>query len=68
MSSREGMTQGDPTVMATYAHGLVPHEQTSNIEVENRTKMVAFADDLTGAGSLKQLQKWCNKLLNVGPK
>ena len=69
ISSREGTTQGDPTAMATYALGLVPLiNKLLDIEVENRPKMVAFADDLTGAGSLKQLQNWWNKLLDVGPK
>ena len=43
--------------MATYALGLTP---LLNKLFEHNTKpnMVAFADDLTGAGTLKQLKIW----------
>ena len=28
---------------------------------------VAFADDLTGPGSLELLNKWCDEIVRVGP-
>ena len=54
---REGTTQGDPTVMAAYALGLSPlldHLQS----IKRSVKHVAFADDLTGAGKLKEIKIW----------
>ena len=69
IKSTEGTTQGDPTAMATYALGLVPLlECLLNSEPEHKPKMVAFADDLTGAGNLADLHSWWHQLLNIGPK
>ena len=67
ISSREGTTQGDPTAMATYALGLVPLIDVL-LNIENKGKMVAFADDLTGADNLEQLHMWWMKFLDIGPK
>ena len=69
IKSCEGTTQGDPTAMATYALALVPLLQhLMESDPDYKPKMVAFADDLTGAGNLLQLHTWWNRLLNMGPK
>ena len=65
--SKEGTTQGDPTAMATYTLGLVPLI-TSMLNMDNNIKLVAFADDLTGTGSIKHLHEWWAKLIDIGPK
>lgn len=51
--SRKGTTQGDPTAMATNVLGLLP--LITSMLVCKNAKLVAFADDLTGAGSIKDL-------------
>ena len=67
LRSREGTTQGDPTAMAAYALGLTPlvdHVQS----VKRSVKHVAFADDLTVAGKLKEIKIWWDTLITEGPK
>ena len=67
LRSREGTTQGDPTAMAAYALGLTPlldHLQS----LKRSVKHVAFADDLTGAGKLKEIKIWWDTLIIEGPK
>ena len=67
LRSREGTTQGDPTAMAAYALGLTPlldHLKS----VKRSVKHVAFADDQTGAGKLKEIKIWWDTLITEGPK
>jgi hypothetical protein len=65
--SREGTTQGDPSAMATYALALVPLIKAL-LEIANPAFLVAFADDITGAGSIEQLAAWWKRLNDYGPK
>ena len=68
--SKEGTTQGDPTSMGTYALGVTPllHFLHEFILInEHRSKEVAFADDLTAAGNIKQIKQYWELLLQVGP-
>ena len=53
--------------MATYALGLVPLIEAL-VRLEIKAKMVAFADDITGADTIKDLHRWWMKLLEIGPK
>ena len=53
--------------MATYALGLVPLIDVF-LNIENKCKMIAFADDLTGAGNLEQLHMCWMKLIDIRPK
>ena len=55
IASKEGTTQGDPLAMAIYVIGLTPLlEMFMRLlaDFDDNTKMVAFADDLTGVGQL----------------
>lgn len=66
MASAEGRTQGDPVAVAMYAIGLLrlqDHLEHSGTNV----KQVAYADDLTGAGKIKDLQRWWEIVKNHGP-
>ena len=38
------------------------------MNVDDDTKMVAFADDLTGVGKLTTLKNWLDTLYSIGPK
>ena len=63
----EGTTQVDPAAMAAYALGLTPlldHLQS----LKRSVKHVAFADDLTGAGKLKEIKIRWDTLIIEGPK
>ena len=67
LRSCKGTTQGDPTTMAAYFLCLTPlldHLQS----VESSVKHVAFADDLTGAGKLKEIKIWGDTLITEGLK
>ena len=71
IASKEGTTQGDPLAMAIYAIGLTPLLEMLVhilIDTEDNTKMVAFADDLTGVGGLRTLKDWWKTLCELGPK
>ena len=71
LASKEGTTKGDPLAMAIYALCLTPlFEMLMHVltDVENSTKMVVFADDLTGAGRLEMLSRWWKTLFEIGPK
>ena len=72
IKSKEGTTQGDPVAMAIYALGITPL-LTMLLEIitslsDHKTKMAAYADDLSAAGSVKNLKHWWQKLLEFGPK
>ena len=71
LKSCEGTTQGDPAAMAIYAIAIIPLllmlvDQAEQLPGK-RTKSVAYADDLTGAGSIKNLFHWCNTFTTLGP-
>ena len=71
LASKEGTTQGDPLAMAIYAIGLTPLlEMLMHLlaDFDDNTKMVAFADDLTGVGHLQSLKNWWEMLCEVGQK
>ena len=72
IKSMEGTTQGDPIAMAGYAITIIPMmliilEITADLP-DNETKMAAYADDLTAAGSLESLKCWWDTLCKLGPK
>ena len=59
--SKEGTTQGDPTLMGAYALGILPLLQflLHYISVnELSAKEVAFADDFTVAGKLSSIKDY----------
>ena len=58
ISSKEGITQGDPIAMEMYVLGLMP--LLSSIISNNTGYLihVAFADDLTGVGKIRELIEW----------
>ena len=69
ISSSEGTTQGDPHAMPVYAVGITPllpvHDNTS---LDDHTKQIAFADDLLGAGKLRDVKNWWLQILARGPQ
>ena len=71
IASKEGTTQGGPLEMALCAIGLTPLQEILVhilLDNEDNTKMVAFADDLTGVGQLRTLKDWWKTLWELGPK
>ena len=69
ISSAEGTTQGDPVAMPWYAIGILPLLTTIRAIVESRSltiKQAAFADDLTGAGTIYSLKIWWDAIIDVG--
>ena len=65
ISSKEGTTQGDPLAMAIYSLGVSTMlDMLVNYLALNdlNTKMVAFADDLTGVGKITTLCQWWKNL------
>ncbi|XP_066916388.1 uncharacterized protein [Clytia hemisphaerica] len=68
ISSQEGTTQGDPLGMAIYALGVTPMLNILLFRINNQhNRMVAFADDITAAGTLEALKQWWDHLLEIGP-
>ncbi|XP_066914998.1 uncharacterized protein [Clytia hemisphaerica] len=68
LKSFEGTTQGDPLGMAIYAIGTTPLLHQLAMKPQSRSeKEVAFADDLTAAGSIGNLRSWWDKLSVEGP-
>ena len=69
--SKEGTTQGDPTAMASYAIGLTPLLKflfDLIKEQHHNTKEVAYADDFTVAGKIKEIKEYWAVLTYIGPK
>ena len=68
--SLEGTTQGDPTAMPVYAESIIPLMQVAadpmNDE-ETKARQCAYADDLTGAGTITELKKWWDIVIEFGP-
>ena len=68
IKSQEGTTQGDLLGMAIYALGVTPMLNILLIGIGNKhNRMVAFADDITAAGSLDALKQWWDHILEIGP-
>jgi len=68
LKSQEGTTQGDPLGMAIYAIGVTPMLDILLVGIgDQHNKMVAFADDITAAGTLQALKQWWDHILDVGP-
>jgi len=65
LRSVEGTTQGDPLAMSPYAVSLQP--LITRLGISSRAKQCWFADDATGAGSVKELKKWWDELVKTGP-
>ena len=71
IQSMEGATQGDLTAMAIYAIAIIPYILTLVAEanqVDCTTKIAAYADDLTSAGTIMRLRNWWETLCRLGPK
>ena len=66
IKSDEGTTQGDPIAMPIYAIGLDPLITTLRSCLG--VKQVAFADDLSGTGTIESLKLWWDKVVLLGPK
>ena len=66
IKSEEGTTQGDPIAMPIYAIGIDPLIKVlrSCLGVQQ----AAFADDLSGTGSIESLKAWWDKEVSLGPK
>ena len=64
IKSSEGTTQGDPISMAVHALGMLP---MLSVITTLDTRHVAFADDLTGAGTIDSLYSWWKKICEHGP-
>ena len=66
--SAEGTTQGDPLAMPAYAVGILPLLSIIKPEIEpEKTKHVAYADDLGGGSTLEKLRKWWDQTVRHGP-
>ena len=65
LSSVEGTTQGDPVAMSLYAVSLQP--LITRLGISSRAKQCWFADDATDAGSVEELKKWWDELVETGP-
>ena len=68
--SREGTTERDPTAMAAYALGITPLiqyllEMTSSNKLYS--KEIAYADDFTVAGSVKDIKCYWEHLNSLAP-
>ena len=66
IQSEEGTTQGDPIAMAIYGIGMSVLQSSLEYS-ETKVKSVAYADDYSGAGNIKDLVKWWEKLSELGP-
>ena len=62
MFSREGTTQGDPLAMPMYAIATIPliKRQTNSVS------QVWYAGDVAALGSITELQKWWDNLVDLG--
>ena len=65
--SAEGTTQGDPIAMPIYVLGILPLMSTLDPISQGSIKQTAFADDLTGAGSVESLKQWWDGIVAIGP-
>ena len=62
MFSREGTTQGDPLAMPMYAVATIPLIK----RIPNSVSQVWYADDAAALGSMTELRKWWDNLVDLG--
>ena len=68
ISSSEGTTQGDPIAMPAYGVGILPLLEKIKPELNpEKTKHVAYADDLGGGSKLSKLRDWWDRCEEHGP-
>ena len=79
ISSDEGTTQGAPTAMPTYAVGIKPlliclsepNKKAEQSEITgsltDKARQAAFADDLAACGTIDQLKRWWDLIIEYGP-
>ena len=66
--SCEGTTQGDPVAMPAYGIVLTPLlNLLSGLDVDEKGKQVAYADDISGVGKLQFLKVWWDCIIRYGP-
>ena len=66
--SKEGATQGDPLAVAIYSISTTPLLNILiNLFDRKHTLTVAFADDITSGGKIKELRSWWETLTKYGP-
>ena len=63
--SRDGVTQGDPLLMYIYALALLP--LVRKLEDFTTGPQLWYADDLSKASNLQDIQKWLDKVCKIGP-
>ena len=70
--SSEGTTQGDPTALSIYAIAIIPLVlmimEIMSTSPDNTSKMVAYADDFTDGGTVRDLKYWWETLCELGSK
>ena len=68
----EEAAQGGPTAMSIYAIAIIPLVlmimEIMSASSDNVNKMVAYADDFTARGTIKDLKYWSEPLCELGPK
>ena len=69
IKSEEGTTQGDPTAMPAYALGIAPLLMclAEPLIQDEKARQAAYADDLTGSGTLHELKRWWDLVVQYGP-
>ena len=63
--SQEGTTHGDNSASPFYAVSTKP--LINQLKATSTAKQVWYADDASGAGKLRDLLVWWNKLIEIGP-
>ena len=59
LTSREGLTHGDPLSMAIYFIGIILMLNMMLTAMQHdHNKMVEFADDVTTSGNFEALRRW----------
>ena len=72
ITSKEGITQGDPVSMPIYGIGVTPFiniliDILSNHYSAN-VNVMAYADDFSAAENLQDLRRWWSFQTKIGPK
>ena len=68
LTSREVSTQDDSLGMDVYAIGITYVLDRMLVAVQdNHSKILRFADDVTGSGNLEALRWWWDTLMQIGP-